>query len=433
MLAGATGIDFALLVVVGRRRRHAADRRASADHRPARPRPRHRRADQGRPRRRRPAARAHGRDRDAARRDLAQGRGDRAGLGADRRRASTSSKAKLLALGESGKGATGFARLAVDRCFTLPGAGVVVTGTVLAGEITVGDRLLLTPSGLEARVRSLHAQNRAGRGRPRRRALRAQSRRRRARRTPSGAATGWSSPSCTRRPTGSTCGSSLLASEGQPLKHWSPVHLHLGAAHVMGRVALLEGDKLAPGRHGAGPARARGEDRRACGRPLHPARSLGHPHDGGRRRDRSLRPAAQPPLGAPAGRARGPAPSPIPTCCPSCCGWTRASSRPAASAWRATCGRSTSTSCCRRPGGAKLEGFGFLAETLAAARKDIVDTLKAHHAGQARCARPAARAAAARLEEALAARRVQGAARPRGQGQGGDGRRRRSCACPAIR
>ena len=30
-------------------------------------------------------------------------------------------------------------------------------------------------------------------------------------------------------------------------------------------------------------------------------------------------------------------------------------------------------------GGAKLEGFGFLAETLAAARKDIVDTLKAHH------------------------------------------------------
>ena len=39
----------------------------------------------------------------------------------------------------------------------------------------------------------------------------------------------------------------LLASEGQPLKHWSPVHVHLGSAHVMGRVALLEGDRLAPG------------------------------------------------------------------------------------------------------------------------------------------------------------------------------------------
>ena len=70
-------------------------------------------------------------------------------------------KAKLLALGESGKGAPGYARLAVDRCFLLSGAGVVVTGTVHAGEIKVGDHLLLAPSGLEARVRSLHAQNRA--------------------------------------------------------------------------------------------------------------------------------------------------------------------------------------------------------------------------------------------------------------------------------
>jgi selenocysteine-specific elongation factor len=31
------------------------------------------------------------------------------------------------------------------------------------------------------------------------------------------------------------------------MKHWSPVHVHLGAAHVMGRVALLEGNTLAPG------------------------------------------------------------------------------------------------------------------------------------------------------------------------------------------
>ena len=64
-------------------------------------------------------------------------------------------------MGESSKGATGFARLAVDRSFVLSGAGVVVTGTVHAGEIRVDDRLLLSPSGLEARVRSLHAQNRA--------------------------------------------------------------------------------------------------------------------------------------------------------------------------------------------------------------------------------------------------------------------------------
>ena len=52
-------------------------------------------------------------------------------------------------------------RLAVDRVFTLSGVGVVVTGTVLAGSVRVGDRVLVSPGGLAARVRSLHAQNRA--------------------------------------------------------------------------------------------------------------------------------------------------------------------------------------------------------------------------------------------------------------------------------
>jgi selenocysteine-specific elongation factor len=156
-------------------------------------------------------------------------------------------KGKLLALGESGKGMSGFARLAVDRCFVLPGAGVVVTGTVHAGEIRVDDRLLLTPSGLEARVRSLHAQNRE-------------------------AEVGHAGERCALNLSGAKLSKDavrrgdwvvspelhaptdrldvtlkLLASEAQALKHWSPVHVHLGAAHVMGRVALLEGDRLAPG------------------------------------------------------------------------------------------------------------------------------------------------------------------------------------------
>ena len=51
-------------------------------------------------------------------------------------------------------------RLAVDRVFTLSGVGVVVTGTVLSGSVHVGDRELISPSGLRARVRSLHTQNR---------------------------------------------------------------------------------------------------------------------------------------------------------------------------------------------------------------------------------------------------------------------------------
>ncbi|WP_137113575.1 selenocysteine-specific translation elongation factor [Mesorhizobium sp. GR13] len=52
-------------------------------------------------------------------------------------------------------------RLAVDRSFTLGGIGTVVTGTVLDGEVHVGDHVVVSPSGLPARVRAIHAQNKA--------------------------------------------------------------------------------------------------------------------------------------------------------------------------------------------------------------------------------------------------------------------------------
>jgi selenocysteine-specific elongation factor len=156
-------------------------------------------------------------------------------------------KGKLLALGESGKGTAGYARLAVDRCFLLSGAGVVVTGTVHAGEIKVGDHLLLTPSGLEARVRSLHAQNRAAEvGHAGERcALNLSGPRLSKEAVKRG---DWVVSPELHAPTDRLdVDLKLLASETQPLKHWSPVHVHLGAAHVMGRVALLGGDQLAPG------------------------------------------------------------------------------------------------------------------------------------------------------------------------------------------
>jgi selenocysteine-specific elongation factor len=59
------------------------------------------------------------------------------------------------------RSALGRFRLAVDRCFTLVGTGTVITGTVLSGAVSVGDRVVVSPSGLIARVRSIHSQNRA--------------------------------------------------------------------------------------------------------------------------------------------------------------------------------------------------------------------------------------------------------------------------------
>jgi selenocysteine-specific elongation factor len=75
--------------------------------------------------------------------------------------------AELLSLLDEAAAATrsrsadGRFRLAIDRSFSLRGAGTVVTGTVLSGRVTVGDRVMTSPSGLEARVRSVHAQNTA--------------------------------------------------------------------------------------------------------------------------------------------------------------------------------------------------------------------------------------------------------------------------------
>ena len=52
-------------------------------------------------------------------------------------------------------------RLAVDRVFSLAGPGTVVTGTAHGGEVAVGDVLRLVPATrvIEVRVRSIHAQN----------------------------------------------------------------------------------------------------------------------------------------------------------------------------------------------------------------------------------------------------------------------------------
>ncbi|MBC8118842.1 MAG: selenocysteine-specific translation elongation factor [Burkholderiaceae bacterium] len=59
--------------------------------------------------------------------------------------------------------ANGHFRMAIDRCFTLAGVGTVVTGTAHAGSIRVGEIASIGPTAhgvLSARVRSIHAQDR---------------------------------------------------------------------------------------------------------------------------------------------------------------------------------------------------------------------------------------------------------------------------------
>lgn len=68
-------------------------------------------------------------------------------------------KAELLQLAEGAaeKRRDGAFRLPVDRVFTVAGFGTVVTGTLLAGEIKVGDELELLPNKIPGRVRGIQA------------------------------------------------------------------------------------------------------------------------------------------------------------------------------------------------------------------------------------------------------------------------------------
>jgi len=142
-------------------------------------------------------------------------------------------------------GGDGGFRLAVDRSFSLKGAGTVVTGTVFSGSVRVGDELCITPGGKIARLRSLHVMNQAAQ---------AGAVGQRCALNLGGVGKDeiqrgdWIVAPHLHAPSGRLdVRLDLSAHAPHALQHWSSVHLHLGAAHVMARVALLEGAVLAPG------------------------------------------------------------------------------------------------------------------------------------------------------------------------------------------
>ena len=153
------------------------------------------------------------------------------------------------ALGEAAAGFprrddVGLFRLSVDRSFSLPGSGTVVTGAVFSGSVAVGDALSIGPAGLPVRVRSIHAQNRAaavGRAGERCALNLAGVRKDQVRRGD------WVLDPPLLAPTVRFDARLRLLADAKPLRHWMPVHLHLGASDVPARIALLEGEELKPG------------------------------------------------------------------------------------------------------------------------------------------------------------------------------------------
>jgi selenocysteine-specific elongation factor len=151
-----------------------------------------------------------------------------------------------------GRAVRGRFRLAIDRVFTLAGIGTVATGTAVSGRVAVDDQLTISPAGagISVRVRGIHAHNQAsvqgvagqrcalniaGQGLTKDRVHRGD----------------WLLDPALHAPTDRLdVRFRLLPSETKELRHWTPVHVHLGAAHMPGRVALLAPETLKPGASG---------------------------------------------------------------------------------------------------------------------------------------------------------------------------------------
>jgi selenocysteine-specific elongation factor len=138
----------------------------------------------------------------------------------------------------------GLFRLAVDRVFTLPGRGTVATGTARAGRVRVGDTIAIMPAGTQVRVRSIHAQNsdseigRAGQ----RCALNL------AGIDKTALARGdWLADPRALQPSARLDVRLRWLRDSAPLAKRAPLHVHFGTAHRVAHVVLLEANELTGG------------------------------------------------------------------------------------------------------------------------------------------------------------------------------------------
>ena len=136
-------------------------------------------------------------------------------------------------------------RLAIDRSFSITGVGTVVTGTAHAGSVRVGDSVLVSPPGLKARVRGLHVQDRPAEvGHAGERCALALAGRFEKKDVARGM---WVVDPVLAMPL-SRLHAELRVPAGQkPLTHMQVVHVHLGTEDIPGRVALLDCQEVGAG------------------------------------------------------------------------------------------------------------------------------------------------------------------------------------------
>lgn len=139
----------------------------------------------------------------------------------------------------------GLFRMAIDRSFTVAGHGTVVTGTVASGSVALGEDLEWQPAGKVVRVRGLHRHDRA---------VERVSRGSRAAINLGGVHHGEIGRGHELSAPGYLWASRVLSVEivgadqaPRTLRHRGRYRVHLGTSEVTATLALLEGNELAPG------------------------------------------------------------------------------------------------------------------------------------------------------------------------------------------
>jgi selenocysteine-specific elongation factor len=139
-------------------------------------------------------------------------------------------------------------RMAIDRSFIVQGHGTVVTGSVTGGNLRVGDDVEWLPRGEKVRVRSLQNHDRpveeVHRG------MRAAINLAGVRHEDVVRGQELASPGYLLPARVMTVRLHCLADVKRPIKHRASVRFHLGTAEIMGQVALLDCDSIAPGQWG---------------------------------------------------------------------------------------------------------------------------------------------------------------------------------------
>jgi selenocysteine-specific elongation factor len=135
-------------------------------------------------------------------------------------------------------------RLAIDRAFFLKGAGLVATGSVLSGSVSLEQTVYAFPSGAPLRVRGLHVQNQS--------ATDARAGDRAAINLAGADATvlargSWLTAAPETGHTAMVARIRLLEDFPRALRHWSPVHVYHATSHSTARLALLQGSRVQPG------------------------------------------------------------------------------------------------------------------------------------------------------------------------------------------